>query len=103
VPYPYPLPIITPLTRPDRGGPVTVYFRTRFQFNEATTGVTLYSESLVDDGAVFYLNGMEALLHLLLGRLLRRLLGRVLGEGGGGRPYGDAKGQGETLHDVLLR
>ena len=59
VPFPYPLPVATPLTRPDQGGPITTYYRTRFPFTNATSGVMLYSESYVDDGAVYYLNGAQ--------------------------------------------
>ncbi len=59
VPYPYAFPLLTPLNRPDRGGPITVYFRTRFAFAGSTSGVTLVSESLVDDGVLYYLNGAE--------------------------------------------
>ncbi len=59
VPFPYVIPVATPLTRPDRGGPITVYFRTRFTFPDFPDGVTLLAENLVDDGAVYYLNGSE--------------------------------------------
>jgi hypothetical protein len=59
VPFPYPFAILTPLTAPDNQGPVTVYFRTHFPFTKETSGLTLYSESFVDDGAIFYLNGAQ--------------------------------------------
>lgn len=39
------------------------YFRTRFDFSPAPGGITLVSSNIVDDGAVFWLNGLE------LGRL----------------------------------
>jgi hypothetical protein len=39
--------------------PITYYFRTHFQFTNATAGVTLTFSNYIDDGAVFYLNGVE--------------------------------------------
>jgi hypothetical protein len=59
-PYPYVFPIGTPLTAPSAGGPITTYFRTRFAFTNGPGTVTLFSENLVDDGAAYYLNGVEA-------------------------------------------
>src|SRR5207244_359512 len=44
---------------PDQGGPVTVYFRTHLNWPVAPLGVTLRATALLDDGAVFYLNGFE--------------------------------------------
>ena len=55
VPYPY--PFITPLPR--GGGRITYYFRTSFNWSGSTVGVTLVSSNSIDDGAVFYLNGVE--------------------------------------------
>lgn len=40
-------------------GRQTYYFRTRFAFSGATSGIKLGLSALVDDGAVFYLNGVE--------------------------------------------
>lgn len=37
----------------------TYYFRTSFNFSGATSNVTLDVRAVVDDGAVFYLNGVE--------------------------------------------
>jgi len=46
---------------PNQGGPVTVYFRTHFTWPQSPlSGVTLRASALLDDGAVFYLNGIEA-------------------------------------------
>jgi hypothetical protein len=44
---------------PASGGPITVYFRTHFQFTNAADMVSLTCSNWVDDGAVFYLNGTE--------------------------------------------
>lgn len=40
-------------------GRQTYYFRTRFTFNGPTAGAQLVLSAVVDDGAVFYLNGVE--------------------------------------------
>jgi hypothetical protein len=63
VPYPYFEPISTPLGSPAVNGALTVYFRTRFQFTNTGGASALVSSNWVDDGAVYYLNGVE------LGRL----------------------------------
>ena len=42
------------------GGPTTIYFRTHFNFPGSPTGATLRWAGAVDDGAVFYVNGVEA-------------------------------------------
>ncbi|HAM73974.1 MAG TPA: hypothetical protein DCM86_20305 [Verrucomicrobiales bacterium] len=39
--------------------PITYYFRTHFTFTNSTAGVTLSFSNYLDDGAVFYLNGVE--------------------------------------------
>lgn len=39
----------------------TVYFRTRFTYTGPLTGVTLTAKVMIDDGAIFYLNGQEIL------------------------------------------
>ncbi len=44
---------------PSQGGPLTVYLRTHFNFTAADTVAGLISSNWVDDGAVYYLNGME--------------------------------------------
>lgn len=50
-----PAPKNTPLTL----GKLTYYFRARFNFPTNTAGWRLTARAVVDDGAVFYLNGME--------------------------------------------
>lgn len=50
-----PEPIRTPLTL----GPMTFYFRTEFNFTGDTNGAEFFIEHVIDDGAVFYLNGQE--------------------------------------------
>src|SRR6185503_8158819 len=37
----------------------TYYFRTHFNYTNSLTGVTLTFSNYIDDGAVFYLNGVE--------------------------------------------
>jgi hypothetical protein len=45
---------------PSTGYPYTTYyFRTPFNVTNADPGISLYASSYVDDGAVFYLNGVE--------------------------------------------
>ena len=44
-------------------GPTTYYFRTEFEFQEAPSQTELTLSLLVDDGAVFYLNGVEVYRH----------------------------------------
>jgi hypothetical protein len=41
-------------------GPLTFYFRTSFVFDGNTNGLELRLRTVLDDGAVFYLNGAEA-------------------------------------------
>jgi hypothetical protein len=48
---------LTPMTS---GGPNTTYFRTHFSFPFATNGARLQAVGVIDDGAVFYINGVEA-------------------------------------------
>lgn len=50
-----PAPKITPIAL----GPTTYYFRTRFAFAGSTNGLALELRHVVDDGAVFWLNGRE--------------------------------------------
>ncbi|HWN97325.1 MAG TPA: PQQ-dependent sugar dehydrogenase [Methylomirabilota bacterium] len=40
-------------------GRTTYYFRTHFTFTNSTPGLTLTFSNIIDDGAVFYLNGVE--------------------------------------------
>ncbi len=56
-PYPYPVPLRTPLVM--GGGRTTYYFRTRFNFSGSTAGLNLEATAYIDDGAVIYLNGVE--------------------------------------------
>mgnify|MGYP000633944325 CR=1 FL=1 len=63
----YVYPKNTPLPSPRGPGvpssspqiPITYYFRTTFNFPENPAGVSLVFSNLIDDGAVFYLNGTE--------------------------------------------
>lgn len=48
-----------PLTNSSGARIITFYFRTQFAFSGDTNNVRLALHSVVDDGAVFYLNGME--------------------------------------------
>ena len=52
-----PLPARTNTTL--AAGRTTYYFRTTFDFSGATSNLTLNLRSIVDDGAIFYLNGTE--------------------------------------------
>jgi hypothetical protein len=78
----FPVPFRTVMPPRPGGGPVTTYFRTHFTFPSGATAVSLTASNLVDDGAVFYLNGTE------VGRLripqptaYNTLSGRQIGEG----------------------
>ena len=55
-PNSYPLAFASPLPVPH---PITMYFRHRFNFIENPLRVTLVASNLVEDGAVFYLNGVR--------------------------------------------
>lgn len=48
----------TSLTPQNQGGQVTAYFRTKFNFNGDPAMTTLVFSNLIDDGAVFFLNGV---------------------------------------------
>jgi hypothetical protein len=50
----------TSLVAQGSGGPHTVYFRTSFDFPGSLTGARLEAYGVIDDGAVFYVNGAEA-------------------------------------------
>jgi hypothetical protein len=58
-PQVYPFPFQTTIPSPDQGGPNTAYFRTHFNWTNGT-GWSLVASNYIDDGAVFYLNGVEA-------------------------------------------
>ena len=47
---------VSTVLAPDR---TTYYFRTSFDFSGSTSNLALHLRSIVDDGAVFYLNGTE--------------------------------------------
>jgi hypothetical protein len=49
-----------PLTNSSGQSIITWYFRTRFNWSGPTSGVRLRARTLIDDGAVFYINGLEA-------------------------------------------
>src|SRR6266446_1568249 len=49
----------TPLPGVSGALPPTYYFRTHFTFTNRTAGVSLLFSNFIDDGAVFYLNGVE--------------------------------------------
>jgi hypothetical protein len=48
------------LVRATEGGPVTTYFRTHFFWPSISNGALLKWAGVIDDGAVFYVNGVEA-------------------------------------------
>jgi len=55
-----PVPKNTPLPERSGGGPMlTYYFRTTFEVTNANSITSLTFSNLIDDGAVFYLNGLE--------------------------------------------
>ena len=55
-----PTPLPTPGIRtPMRAGVWTVYLRKEFVFNGSNQGLKLTLDNIVDDGAVYYLNGQE--------------------------------------------
>jgi hypothetical protein len=57
----HPYPLRTILTPVDGGGALTTYFRHTFVIPAAAQFTALRLRTLVDDGAVFYLNGTEVL------------------------------------------
>lgn len=57
--YPYPFNTFIPSTGPRPPGPTTVYYRAHFHWPHGTRGALLTATSFIDDGAVFYLNGVE--------------------------------------------
>jgi len=59
-PLPAPKGTQLPLTNASGQNIMTWYFRTRFTWSGPTSGVSLRARTLIDDGAVFYINGVEA-------------------------------------------
>ncbi|MGH9419898.1 MAG: lamin tail domain-containing protein, partial [Thermoanaerobaculia bacterium] len=59
-PQEYPYPFQTTIPAPDQAnGHNTVYYRAHFQWDGSLTDFSLISTNYVDDGAVYYLNGVE--------------------------------------------
>jgi lysyl oxidase/Ig-like domain-containing protein len=58
-PLPAPKGTQLPLTNASGQSIITWYFRTRFNWSGPTSGVSLRARTLIDDGAVFYINGIE--------------------------------------------
>jgi hypothetical protein len=56
---PAPKNTFVPLTNSSGARIITFYFRQQFMFSGETNGLTLALRSIIDDGAVFYLNGAE--------------------------------------------
>ncbi|HMJ64544.1 MAG TPA: lamin tail domain-containing protein, partial [Candidatus Binatia bacterium] len=56
---PAPKNTFVPLTNSSGARIITYYFRTEFDFAGVTNGLTLALRPIIDDGAVFYLNGEE--------------------------------------------
>lgn len=88
------LPVIlrTPVPAPGSGGPLTSYFRTHFNFPGPPAGRSLTMSFIIDDGAVFFLNGQEFY-----------RIGVPAGEGFGtlaNRTIGDAGWEGPELLQV---
>ncbi|HEY0457478.1 MAG TPA: alkaline phosphatase family protein [Verrucomicrobiae bacterium] len=66
-----PQPLNTPLslTGPSGARIITYYFRTHFNNPLTNTAVFLLSSNLIDDGAIFYLNGVEVSRYRLPGNV----------------------------------
>ena len=59
-PADYPYPFNTAIPSPSQaGGNVTVYYRAHFTWTNSLTNFQLFATNFVDDGAVYYLNGVE--------------------------------------------
>lgn len=58
---PMPAPVQSFVASPGAGGPTTIYCRTNFNYPASigTNGVSLVFSNLIDDGAIYYLNGRE--------------------------------------------
>ena len=63
--YQYPFNTFIPSTGSSPAGPTTVYYRAHFQWPYGPRGAVLTGTSFIDDGAVFYLNGVEVGRHLI--------------------------------------
>ena len=59
-PAEYAIPFNTFFPAPQSNGPITAYFRIHFNVASNLSGYTLTASTYLDDGAVFYLNGVEA-------------------------------------------
>lgn len=55
----YPYPFNTSVPAPNAGGHTTVYYRAHFNWAGGMTNFQLFTTNFVDDGAVYYLNGVE--------------------------------------------
>ena len=59
-PAEYPYPFRTTIPAPNQtGGHLTVYYRAHFNWGGSLANVSLVSTNFVDDGAVYYLNGVK--------------------------------------------
>jgi hypothetical protein len=59
-PAEYPYPFLTTIPAPNQAnGHITTYYRTHFNWNGSLTNVNLISTNYVDDGTVYYLNGVR--------------------------------------------
>ncbi len=56
-PLPIPIRTVLPLSRADGSSIITYYFRRTFVWTNQIEGVRMLATNLIDDGAVFYLNG----------------------------------------------
>lgn len=60
-PLEYPYPFVTTIPAPAQAnGHITVYYRTHFQWDGSLDNIVLVSTNFVDDGAVYYLNGVRS-------------------------------------------
>ena len=59
--YPVPKNTFLPVTNSSGTRVLTFYFRTQFMFSGDTNALRLGLNGVIDDGAVFYLNGTEVL------------------------------------------
>jgi len=60
-PAEYPYPFNTTIPAPNQaGGHITVYYRTTFVWTNPVAGWQLWATNYLDDGAVYYINGVEA-------------------------------------------
>src|SRR5207247_2119511 len=59
-PSEYPYPFQTTVPAPNQAnGHISTYYRAHFQWNGGLTNFTLLSTNYIDDGAVYYLNGIR--------------------------------------------